>query len=88
MGFTVQNGVYTIGDVSNHNIHPKDNPYRWCRFKMGTAQWILAKDMGLTRRQLGIRERKKMFSVGELLALKDMMSLTNDEFITMLEEVA
>jgi hypothetical protein len=55
---------------------------------MGTAQWILAKDMGLTRRQLGIRERKKMFSVGELLALKDMMSLTDDEFVAMLKEVA
>lgn len=88
MGFTVQNGVYKIGDVSIHNIHPKDNPYRWVRRKIGTAQWILAKDMGLTRRQLGIKERKKMFTVGELLALKDMMSLTDKEFITMLHEVA
>lgn len=88
MGFTVQNDVYKIGDVSNHNIHPKDNPYRWCRKKIGTAQWILAKDLGLTRRQLGVRERKKLFSVGELLALKDMMSLTDREFMAMLREVA
>ncbi|NBW12635.1 MAG: hypothetical protein EBR82_31880 [Caulobacteraceae bacterium] len=88
MGFTVQNRVYKIGDVSIHNVHPKDNPYRWMRRKIGTAQWIMAKDIGLTRRQLGIRERKKMFTVGELLALKQLCDLSNDQFIAMLEECA
>jgi hypothetical protein len=48
----------------------------------------LAKDLKLTQHELKTLESRKMFYVGELLALKQLCDLSNDQFVAMLEEVA
>ena len=88
MGFIQQNGVFTIESVFPTNIVVKGNPFRWVRNRIGTVRWILAKDLKLTYGELKTLEERKMFYVGELLALKQLCDLSNDQFVAMLEEVA
>ena len=88
MGFTQQNGVFTIKSVFPTNVVVNGNPFKWVRKRIGTVQWILAKDLKLTQHELKTLETRKMFYVGELLALKQLCDLSNDQFVAMLEEVA
>jgi hypothetical protein len=88
MGFIQQNGVFTIKSAFPTNIVVKGNPFRWVRNRIGTVRWILAKDLKLAEHELKTLEERKMFYVGELLALQELCELSNDQFVAMLKEVA
>lgn len=75
--------------------HPTNVPvgkvsvYYRVRRRMGVRQTTIADWLGISVQSFRHRERRKsVYHLGELLALKELAELNNDEFVALLESCA
>lgn len=63
--------------------------YRLIRARLGLTQTDMGKLIGCSRDSITAREQtKRVYSISELLALKKLSGMDNDEWCRLLEEIA
>ena len=63
--------------------------YRLIRSRLGLTQRDMGRLVGCSRDSIMAREQgKRLYSVGELVELKKISGLSNDEWCALLEEIA
>ena len=63
--------------------------YRIIRGRLGLTQEAMGRLIGCTRDSIAAREgSKRLYTVAEILMLKEISGMTNDEWVELLREIA